>query len=253
MQESLGSQPYVALQPITANIRSCDFGGNGLRVEQTPDGTVTVYLAPKHVLWVVDGQHRREAMRFLFEFLKDVTTTLKYPRHSLYPGPEGGDPVSASEAQVWNLILEAWRSGCTVMVEVHLGLSAEQERQLFHDLNNLTKKVAPSLAFSFDESNPVNVFVKEHLINGQGSLFKDKVVERDNTPWADDKGFISRKDLMAINAILLLNKSNARGAIPHDVMDHEDYARRFWTAIAKISGFAVPRLNLKQSPLSPSS
>ena len=29
MQEALGPQPYLALQPITANIRSCDFGGGG--------------------------------------------------------------------------------------------------------------------------------------------------------------------------------------------------------------------------------
>jgi hypothetical protein len=245
MQKALGPQPYLALQPITTNIRNCEFGGNGLRVEQTADGTVTVYLAPQHVLWVIDGQHRREAMRFLFEFLKEVTTTLKYPRRALYPGVDSGNPVSAGEVQVWNLILEAWRSGCTVMVEVHLGLNAKQERQLFHDLNNLTKKVAPSLAFSFDDANPVNVFVKEHLINADGALFKDKVVERDNTSWAEDKGVIVRKDLMAINAMLFLNKFNARGAIPQDVMANLDYAQRFWSVIAKIPNFAVPRAKLK--------
>ena len=245
MQKSLGPQPYLALQPVTVNIRNCEFGGNGLRVEQTADGTVTVYLAPQHVLWVIDGQHRREAMRFLFEYLKEVTTTLKYPRRVLYPGAESGDPVSAGEVQVWNLILEAWRSGCTVLVEVHLGLTAKQERQLFHDLNNLTKKVAPSLAFSFDDANPVNVFVKEHLIKADGALFKDKVVERDNTSWTDDKGVIVRKDLMAINAMLFLNKFNARGAVPQDVMKNLDYAQRFWSAVAKIPSFAVPKAKLK--------
>jgi hypothetical protein len=245
MQEALGEQPYLALQPITTNIRNCEFGGNGLRVERTADGTVTAYLAPQHVLWVIDGQHRREAMRFLFEFLKEVTTTLKYPRRALFPGAEIGDPVSAAEIQVWNLILEAWRSGCTVMVEVHLGLNAKQERQLFHDLNNLTKKVAPSLAFTFDDSNPINVFVKGHLIGADGALFKDKIVERDNTPWSEDKGVITRKDLMAINSMLFLNKSNARGAIPHDVVSNLDYAMRFWGAVAKVPGFAAPQAKLK--------
>ncbi len=245
MKEALGPQPYLALQPITANIRSCDFGGSGLRVEQTTDGTVTVYLAPQHVLWVIDGQHRREAMRLLFEFLKEVTTTLKYPRRALYPGAESGDPVSAADVQVWNLILEAWRSGCTVMVEIHLGLNAKQERQLFHDLNNLTKKVAPSLAFTFDDSNPVNVFVKRQLIEADGAIFKDKIVERDNTPWNEDKGVITRKDLMAINAMLFLNKSNARGAIPHSVVNNLDYALQFWGAVAKIPGFAATQAKLK--------
>ena len=245
MKEELGPQPYLALQPITTNIRNCEFGGGGLRVEQTADGTVTVYLAPQHVLWVIDGQHRREAMRLLFEFLKEVTTTLKYPRRAIYPGAEGGDPVSAAEVQVWNQILEAWRSGCTVMVEIHLGLSAKQERQLFHDLNNLTKKVAPSLAFTFDDSNPVNVFVKGHLIEAQGALFKGKIVERDNAPWSEDKGVITRKDLMAINAILFLNKSNARGAIPHDVVRNLNYGQRFWEAVARVPGLGAPQAKLK--------
>lgn len=245
MVEALGDQPYLALQPITANIRECEFGGDGLKVEQSKDGAVTVYLAPRHVLWVVDGQHRREAMRYVFDFLKEVTTTLKYPRRALYPGAESGDPVAPEELKVWNLILEAWRSGCTVMVEVHLGLDADQERQLFHDLNNLTKKVAASLAFSFDNANPINVFIKDRLIEADGALFKDKVVERDNTPWAEDRGVISRKDLIAVNAMLFLNKSNVRGALPQNVNEHRPYAQQFWDAIAQIPDFGTPQAKLK--------
>jgi len=245
MQEDLGPQPYLALQPITANIRSCDFGGGGLRVEQSVDGTVTVYLAPKHVLWVIDGQHRREAMRILFEYLKEVTTTLKYPRRNLMPGKDSANPVTSAEHQVWNMILEAWRSGCTVAAEIHLGLDARQERQLFHDLNNLTKKVAPSLAFTFDNANPVNVFIKQHLIDPDGALFKDKVVERDNTPWIDDKGFITRKDLIAINSLLFMNKSNARGASPAAVTHNRDYAVRFWDVIRQIPNFAAAQAKVK--------
>jgi DNA-sulfur modification-associated len=245
MQEALGSQSYLALQPLTANIRNCEFGGVGLRVEKSADGTVTVYLAPSHVLWIVDGQHRREAMRFVFEFLKDVTTTLKYPRRAIYTGSDSGEPVTSTELQVWNQILEAWRSGCTVMAEVHLGLKAEQEQQLFHDLNNLTKKVAASLAFSFDNGNPINVFIKTTLIEADGALFKDKIVERDNTPWSDDKGVISRKDLIAVNSMLFLNKANARGATPQDVNDNKEYALHFWAAVGKIREFGTNQAKLK--------
>ena len=245
MLEALGEQPYLALQPITANIRECEFGGGGLKVEKLPDGAVMVYLAPKHILWIIDGQHRREAMRILFAFLKDVTQTLKYPRRALFPGAESGDPVTPGEQQVWGRILESWRSGCTVMVEVHLGLNAEQERQLFHDLNNLTKKVAASLAFNFDNANPVNVFIKEILIETEGALFNDKVVERDNTPWADDKGVITRKDLVAINSLLFLNKSNARGVSPLTVNDNLTYAKSFWAAVSKIPDFGQPQAKLK--------
>src|SRR5688500_15148248 len=65
MLKALGKQPYLALQPITANIRECKLGGGDLRVS-TANGRIEVFLAQKHVLWVVDGQHRREAMRLVF-------------------------------------------------------------------------------------------------------------------------------------------------------------------------------------------
>lgn len=245
MQETLGTQPYLALQPITANIRNCEPGGGGLRVEQSTDGAVTVYLAPKHVLWIIDGQHRREAMRIVFEFLKEVTTTLKYPRRAIYPGGDSGSPVSPAEIQVWNNILEAWRSGCTVMSEVHLGLDAQQERQLFHDLNNLTKKVAASLAFVFDNANPINVFIKEQLIEKEGALFKDKVTEKENSSWIDDKGTITRKDLITVNSLLLLNKNNARNVSPATVAYNKDYALKFWAAIGQIPNFGSLQARMK--------
>src|SRR6185369_5618833 len=57
IQEVLGKQPYLAIQPLTANVRSCNFGGKGLRVESGEDGLVYVYFSTKDVLWVVDGQH----------------------------------------------------------------------------------------------------------------------------------------------------------------------------------------------------
>ena len=53
----------------------------------------------------------------------------------------------------------------TIQVECHLGLGVKEERQLFHDLNNLGKRVDASLALKFDSANPINVFIKEVLID----------------------------------------------------------------------------------------
>src|SRR4051812_25387828 len=129
MQRALGKQPYLALQPITANIRECAPGGRDIRVSQSPDGKVTVFLAQKHILWVVDGQHRREAMRLLFEFLRTVLTTHKYPKGSLYAAADRGQESTQEELKIWALVYEAARSRCKIMVEVHLGLDEDQERQ----------------------------------------------------------------------------------------------------------------------------
>lgn len=235
IQQRLGMQPYLAMQPITANIRTCGLGGGGLRIEQGENGLVYVFLGTRDVLWVVDGQHRRFAMQMLFDYLRAVTTTYRYPkRPPLYPSSEDG-VIPSDELRVWMEIFEVARATCTVMVEVHLGLTPDQERQLFHDLNNLTKKVEASLAFQFDQSNPVNMWIKEELHDS--GLLKAQVVERDVTDWHLDKGYIARKDLIGINAILFLNKTNVTGASPQDVQEKCEYARQFWEAVNEIDGF----------------
>ncbi|HEV2692007.1 MAG TPA: DNA sulfur modification protein DndB, partial [Verrucomicrobiae bacterium] len=242
IQKNLGKQPYLAMQPITANIRECEFGGKGLRTQVGEGGLVYVYLATKHVLWVVDGQHRRFAMQMLFDFLRSLTTTYKYPkRPNLYSGED--DRIETEELRVWMDIFDTARTNCTVMIEVHLGLTPDQERQLFHDLNNLTKKVEASLAFQFDQSNPVNVWIKEEL-NDSG-LLTAQIVERDVTDWHEDKGYIARKDLIAVNAILFLNKTNVSGAQPVDVVEKSEFAARFWAAVCQIDGFGEDRAKQK--------
>jgi hypothetical protein len=233
----LGRQPYLSLQPIVVNIRNCDPGGSNIRGERLVtkfDETACfkLFLSQKHVLWVIDGQHRRKAMELVFNFLDSVRSTGGYPKKgSLYPSVSG--IATKEEMAVWEECFAVARGYATVMIEVHLGLRAEEERQLFHDLNNLGKKVETSLALQFDNSNPINLFIKEKLIRGIGMT----VVEKDVTDWHDDTGAISRKDLVAINAILFLNKTNIGGATPPLVTPKENIALRFWEAVDAIPGF----------------
>jgi hypothetical protein len=191
-----------------------------------------LFLSQKHVLWVIDGQHRRKAMELVFNFLDAVRSTGAYPKKSSLFLSETGI-ASREEQTVWEECFAVARGYATVMAEVHLGLRAEEERQLFHDLNNLGKKVEASLALQFDNSNPINLFIKEKLIKGLGMT----VIEKDVTDWNDDTGAISRKDLVAINAILFLNKTNIGGATPTVVTPKEAVARRFWEAVDAIPGF----------------
>jgi hypothetical protein len=98
--------------------------------------------------------------------------------------------------------------------------------------------VEGGLAYEFDNSNPVNRFIKERLI-GEG-LLTATVVDSDNAgDWSKDEGVIARKDLVAINALLLLNKTTINGATPADVNSKEHYATRFWEAIAQIPNWGV--------------
>ncbi len=239
IQSKIGKQPYLSLQPIVANLRTCSAEGKnirGYRLETKMDETAgfKVFLSQKDILWIVDGQHRRKGLQEVFEFLDYILTNHKYPgkNMSLYPEDwnKGLDP---HELQVWQECYTTARAFCKIAVELHLGLNVEQERQLFHDLNNLGKKVTTSLALQFDNSNPVNLFIKEELM---AEILEWTVVDQDIVNWTEDVGTISLKDLVSVNARLMLNKNNASGALPLLIENRKEIARRFWRIVTEIPG-----------------
>lgn len=239
IQREMGTQAYLSMQPIVANLRTCAPYGVGIQGDRMESGGETaafkVFLRQQDLLYVVDGQHRRFAMDMVFGFLNELRLNRKYPRKpKLYPSQEKG--VLTSEIlSAWAECDEVARSFCKVAVEIHLGLDPRQEQQLFHDLNNLAKKVEKSLALKFDSANPINNFIQEELI--QGILGWSDVVDSDISDWHQDLGQWTFKDLAAVNAILFLNKTNISTASPLDVEPKKDMARRFWEVVAAIPGF----------------
>ncbi|MGG4145114.1 DNA sulfur modification protein DndB [Paenibacillus algorifonticola] len=240
MQEMIGKQPYLSLQPIVANLRTAGRNGTELRgkplTASNDEGIgARVWLGQKDVLWVVDGQHRRTAMQLVIEFLEDIRMTQKYPpaKSSLYPHGKEERSVPSDEMNVWLECYQVTRSECTVNVEIHLGLDVLEERQLFHDLNNLSKKIEKSLALEFDSSNPVNAFIKESLL--EPAIVN--ITAGDKVDWDNDDGSFTRKDIVAINAHLILNKSNINGATPALAQPRLMVAKRFWEAVTQIADF----------------
>lgn len=236
----MGKQPYLALQPLVANLRTAGPNGANLRAQQieTADKEgvgIKLWLGQKDILWIVDGQHRRKAMQMVIEFLEEVRLDQKYPpkKQSLFPHDRDDRIVPQDELAVWIECYELTRGSCTVSVEIHLGLGVIEERQLFHDLNNFTKKVEKSLALDFDSSNSVNAFIKDYLV--EGGLINISLTEKND--WDNDDGSLIRKDVVAVNAHLILNKSNINSATPAVVDPKIDMAKRFWQAITLIPGF----------------
>lgn len=247
-QEKLGYQPYLSLQPLVCNIRTCspkgaNLAGQRLIDERTGEtACFKVMLSQKDVLWVIDGQHRRYGMHLVFEFLDYVRKNHSYPKkNALYPA-DTFDDLSDEELSAWQECYDVARSFCTVNAEVHLGLNPEEERQLFHDLNNLGKKVEASLALQFDNSNPINRFIKEVLVD---DILGWEIVEKDIINWEDDTGAVPRKDLVAVNALLFLNKTNISGATPPVVDPKKETAIRFWEAVREIPGLGEKQAKLK--------
>ncbi|HCM82983.1 MAG TPA: hypothetical protein DIS76_00270, partial [Rhodospirillaceae bacterium] len=241
----IGEQPYMALQPLVCNLRNCMRDGSNLKARPLQISTASesleiaayeVLLSQNHLFWVIDGQHRRKAIQFVFEFLDHILTTHIYPnKKAIYP--VAGERVTADEMVLWSECNEVARSYCFIAAEVHLGLNAEEERQLFHDLNNLSKKVETSLALEFDRGNPINTFIQDQLIS---HVLKWPIAKKDIINWQDDDGSITRKDLTSINTRLLLNKTNPRGAIPAVIEPRIPNAIKFWKAVQKIPYLGEP-------------
>jgi len=248
LEKTLGKQPYVSMQPMVCNLRNVDPTLRGLRADRVlskeTNETVgfKVWLSQSNILHVVDGQHRRMAMHILFDFLNKTISKpeLTSKGNLLMPlkGPLSNDLVSALQE-----VLETGSAFASVQVECHIGLDIDQERQLFHDLNNLGKKVEASLALQFDNSNPVNVFIKDVLIDDD-TVLSWEVIEKDVADWNNDLGAITRKDLVSINARLFLNKTNISGASPGQVEPNKELVTNFWLQVAQIPGLGLPGAKL---------
>lgn len=245
----LGEQPYFSLQPLVCNIRNVPPGGTGtggirgFRLETSGGETAgfKVFLSERHILWVVDGQHRRHAADLAMTFLDQVRQTGKYPGKGAVLFVEKGKAVTEEEMLVWNEAYEAARSYASLTVEVHLGLDIEQERQLFHDLNRLGKKVDASLAFQFDGSNPITHFIKRNLASDLGI----SVTESEAKDWSEDSGALVLKDVVAVNAIAFLNKGNIAGATPSVIEPRESVIMDLWSRITEIPNFGNHRAKEK--------
>lgn len=247
--KTLGDQPYFSIQPLVCNVRNVPPGANGpngirgLRLETSSGETAAfrVFLAERHILWVIDGQHRRAAAEIALSFLETVRQTGRYPGKGAVLFADKGRQVTEAEMQVWNEAWDAARSYATLTVEVHLGLTIEQERQLFHDLNRLVKKVDPSLALQFDSSNPITHFIKRFIVGDLGINLSDSEVK----DWSDDNGALVLKDVVAINAVAFLNKGNIAGATPAVIEPREPIVFDLWSRIVEIPEFGSNRAKEK--------
>lgn len=249
--EELGRQPYYSIAPLVANVRT-------LAVEDVipladKNGKVVTYqITLRHgdVLWIIDGQHRRKAVELVYDFLSQVTSYHKYPKGSFYI-TKTKEKLPIDEVNVWNAVKEISK-WCEVTLEVHLGLTIQQERQLFHDLNNKAKKVEKSLAYKFDNSNPVNSYISSTIIETIFDQRDFQIGDKDEVKWEEENPSISRKQLVAVNAILFLNKSNISGALPADVTEYKkQIANQFWNYVLDIPGMLDKQHKLKTTVAQP--
>jgi hypothetical protein len=236
----LGEGPYQGLQPFTGNIRNCAPGGADLDLIERADGKLVLFLRQGQIIYIIDGQHRRYAYDLMMVWLREMIATSRYVskrRGGIYI-PEDREELrfTTSELEIWVAVIELARSHFTVDVTVHLGLKPEQEKQLFHDLNNLGKKPDAALAQAFDQANPISVFIRRH-IEGEGLLgpnmrIADAGSKKGGKKLDHSDPVIYRDDLATENAMLFAGATNQAGITASTVTPYIEYARTFWKAVA---------------------
>ena len=247
LQNNLGKPAYTSLQPMVTNIRACEMGGGdipavdvGHKYGQTT-GIYNVTLSNKHVLWVVDGQHRLEGFRMVLEFLKQVLRTCRYPKQSdlkLYApnGINNNQIISEEILSFWEAVYDWAMHRATVSVECHLGLNKYEEQQLFFDLNSKGKKVDTGLSFEFDHTDPINKAVKDIVI--PILPFVPNLRDKNAFNVVDD-GRLTRREVNKVTQILCLGKQN-RHVTPREVQEKEELIASFWQTIISIKHFGEP-------------
>jgi hypothetical protein len=240
--QELGEGPYQGLQPFTGNIRQCEPEGADLDIEER-QGQLILHLRLGQMIFVIDGQHRRMAYELLTNWLRDTLQSGKYSKRGLYV-PEREDlGLDGEELAIWSTVIELARSHFTVDVTIHLGLRPDQERQLFHDLNNLGKKPDAALAQAFDQANPISIYIRQHIeeMNLLGDIrIADTGSKKGGKGPETQTPTIYRDDLATANAMLFAGATNQASVTTQAVRPHYEFADKFWRMIASQPNIGAP-------------
>ena len=129
-----------------------------------------------------------------------------------------------------------------VMLEIHLGLNAEQQRQFFYDLNSRGLTVSKNLAARFDMANPAVRLMKEL----PAITSKLQLTEKAPATWDDDTGEMLFKDVLGVCSLILANAKSEKGVkAKHGDDAHVAIGKSMWEAIAKIPGIGQTKARQK--------
>ncbi len=151
---------HVFFGPVTLSLR--DVSSLGRDDER-------LYLRHGSKLSILDGQHRILALGYVNEQLqKEVrryertAATLKIKRRKF---PDSMAIVEELE-QVSGMLEQLEKRRLKVMetklaVQIYIGLSEEEEKQLFGDINSKVQLVSKELGHSFDSTDPLNLVIQQ--------------------------------------------------------------------------------------------
>lgn len=151
---------HVFFGPVTLSLRD---------VSQLARENGSLYLRHGSKLSILDGQHRILALGYVNEqMLKEVRryekklAALKVKQRRQAESDELNDEVVQTEGLLEQLekrrldLMETELS-----VQLYVGLTEEEEKQLFGDINSKVQLVSKELGHSFDSTDPLNLVIQQ--------------------------------------------------------------------------------------------
>ncbi|SFO03829.1 DNA-sulfur modification-associated [Bradyrhizobium sp. Ghvi] len=233
IKNDLAAGPYAALQPLVCNLRHVDEEDLHIDDKDLPPDVLRLSLGSTQKLWVVDGQHRRDAFDRVIAYLDQILKNGKYPGgKALYaPASTGRDGrLTPDELEFWEAVRNVALNECSVSIEIHIGLNEPEEQQLFSDLNSRSKPLQSSLVQNYDQSDAIAAVSRDK------EIIRFHIADESDAKHWNSTG-LPLKDIIMINR-LLVHGSNAKEATPQSQVDAKlDFIKRFWEVVQRIEGF----------------
>ncbi|WP_281889146.1 DNA sulfur modification protein DndB [Paenibacillus sp. YYML68] len=193
----------VFFGPVTLSLRDV------ASLAKTGDG---LSLRPGSKLSILDGQHRILALGYVNEQMLKETRRLEKKLASLKvklrKAPEDSETATELELvggqleQLERRRLELMES--ELAVQIYIGLSEEEEKQLFGDINSKVQLVSKELGHSFDSIDPLNLIIQQ--VVDHNMFLKGAGVERRANLTAYNKNFTSFSWLYSTATMLFTGK-----------------------------------------------
>lgn len=193
----------VFFGPVTLSLRDVS------SLAKTDKG---LYLRPGSKLSILDGQHRILALGYVNEqLLKEVrshekkVSALKIKQRRMPDSEE----VKTELEQMEGLVEQIERRRLELMeselaVQIYIGLSEEEEKQLFGDINSKVQLVSKELGHSFDSIDPLNLVIQQ--VVDHNVFLKGAGVERRANLTSYNKNFTSFSWLYSTATMLFTGK-----------------------------------------------
>lgn len=190
---------HIFFGPVTLSLKE---------VDQLTKNQSELTLKHGAKLSILDGQHRIMALEYVNDQLQKEVRKLEKELAKLTiehrRNPADAD-VSEQLQSVEGTIIELEKRRLdlietTLSVQIYIGLSEEQERQLFGDINSKIQLVNKELGQFYDNTDPLNNIIKqlaEHHV-----LLKAAGVEKRNSLTAFNKNFTSMTFLYSTASLL---------------------------------------------------